>query len=188
MNWEAVTALSSAFTGLIIAITAVAALREVRIGGEHAQATREQIEHLRKATQFEGALAVFAELDTPTQVDARAFVLFELADRMKDEQFRREVSRAGAADERVHKELHVLRCFERVGFYATNGLVDAEVVYLVASGRAITTWHALEDVVEIHRRTAGSLWMNFERLCTECYAWSRGHNIDVDKFLESKPD
>ena len=181
MNWEAFAAVSTAFTGLVILATAIAALREVRIAAEHAHATRDQLEHLRKATAFEGALAVFSELDTPFQLNARHFVQFELAHHMKDEHFRHEVTLIAGSDELVHKELTVLRCFERIATYVRKGWVDADVVYMVASGRVITTWRALEDVVAIHRGVAGQrFWENYEQLYRDCKAWMRTREIDID--------
>jgi hypothetical protein len=185
MNWEAVAAVSTAFTGLVILATAIAAVREVRIAGEHSRATRAQLEHLRKATQFEGALAVFSELDTPFQLNARHFVQFELAERMKNEGFREEVALIAGGDELEHKELTVLRCFERIGTYVHKGWVDPDVVYMVASGRVITTWRALEEVVAIHRRITGSVrfWENFERLYYECLEWMRKRDVNTDELV-----
>lgn len=181
MGWEAITAVSTAFTGFVILATALAAVREVRIASEHARATREQLEHLRNATQFEGALAVFAELDTPFQLQARHFVQFELAERMRDPHFREEVSLIAGADEVAHKELTVLRCFERIGAYVNKGWVDADVVYMVASGRVIVTWHALKDVVAIHRSITGRpFWDNYEQLYGDCKAWMRRRGVRVD--------
>ncbi|MDP9110683.1 MAG: hypothetical protein M3M96_03500 [Candidatus Eremiobacteraeota bacterium] len=181
--WEAVSAISTAFTGVVIAITAIAAMRQVRVGAESARATREQLDHLRKATQFEGALAVFAELDQPFQTEARAFVQFELATRMKDPQFRDEVRLLGGADERVHKELTVLRCFERIGFYVRQGYVMPEVVYNVASGRIIVTWRALEEVVAIHRSVGGNgAWANFDQLNQDATAAMLAHDMHVSEF------
>jgi hypothetical protein len=181
MNWEALAAVSTAFTGLVILATALAAVREVRIAAEHARATRDQLEHLRKATQFEGALAVFSELDTPFQVNARHFVQFDLAECMRDAVFRDEVALIAGADELEHKELTVLRCFERIGAYVRKGWVDADVVYMVASGRVIVTWRALEEVIAIHRSVAGStFWENYERLYHDCKAWMRMRNVRID--------
>jgi hypothetical protein len=167
MNWEAFAAVSTAFTGVVILATAVAAVREVRIAAE--------------ATQFEGALAVFAELDTPFQREARHFVQFQLDGCMNDPAFREEVALIAGADEDRHKELTVLRCFERLGMYVRKGFVDPDVVYMVASGRVILAWRALEEVVAIHRDIAGAtFWENFEQLYNDCKGWqrSRGHNID----------
>lgn len=183
MNWEAFAAVSTAFTGLVILATALAAIREVRIAAEHARATRGQLEHLRQATQFEGALAVFSELDTPFQLQARRYVQFELQRRLKDERYAEEVALIAGADESEHKELTVLRCFERIGTYVRKGWVDADVVYMVASGRVIVTWRALSEVVAIHRRVAGpAFWENYERLYHECKRWHQRHGIHIDEL------
>ena len=179
MNWEALTALSTAFTGVVIAVTALAAVREVRLTAEHARSAGEQLEQLRKATQFEGALEVFKELDGPIQMEARRFVHFELAKRMKDEQFRDEVALLGGADEAQHPELTVLRCFERIGFYQKKGFVEKEVLYMVASGRVFNMWNDLQEVVEIHRSVLGrSTWENFEALSNDIRTYLQNRGID----------
>jgi len=171
INWEAVAAVSTAFTGLVILVTAVAAIRELRDAAENTRLTRAQLEHLRSATQFEGALAVFAELDSPAQVEARRFVQFDLPKRLADPDFRREVEMIGAADETKHPELTVLRCFERIGSYVSKGFVEPEITYLVASGRTSTMWLLLEDVVAIHRSVGGNPWVNFENLYRATHKW-----------------
>jgi hypothetical protein len=117
MTWEALGALSTALTAVIIAVTAVAAFREVRLTAAATRATGEQIAELRKATQFEGTLEVFRELDSEFQRNARHFVQFELAERLQDEAFLAEVALLNGGDETRRHELTVLRCFERIGFY-----------------------------------------------------------------------
>ncbi|MBV8149638.1 MAG: hypothetical protein JO092_11140 [Candidatus Eremiobacteraeota bacterium] len=171
MNWEAVTAVATILTCIVIAITAFTALREV--------------EQLRKATEFEGALEVFRELDLPIQVAARRFVQFELAQRMEDPKFRAEVALLGAVDESTHPELTVLRCFERIGFYLKKGCVARDVLLVVASGRVATMWSALTDVLEIHREALGPrVWENFEALYAETLNFMRGRGLDIDTVLE----
>lgn len=165
MTWEAVTALATVFTGAIIAATAIIALREVRVGAAQVRATGDQLEHLQKATQFEGSLAVFAELDSATQIEARRYVQFELGGRLEDDTYRADVAFVNGADELVHRELGVLRCFERIAFYERKGLVDRETLLMVASGRIIVMWNCLEGVVAIHRAAIGpGMWKNFENL------------------------
>jgi hypothetical protein len=180
MNWEALTAVSTAFTGVVIAVTALAALREVRVAAEHAHAAGEQLEQLRKATQFEGALEVFKELDGPAQTEARRFVQFELLERMKDAEFRDEVAMLGGVDETKHPELMVLRCFERIGFYQKKGFVDKEVLFMVASGRIGVMWNNLQPVVEIHRRMLGGrVWSNFEELNSAIRSYFKELGLDT---------
>ncbi len=185
MNWEALTALSTAFTGIVIAVTAVAAVREVRLTAEHSRAAGQQLEQLRKATQFEGALEVFKELDGPVQTQARRFVLFDLAERMKDAKFRDEVALLGGVDEAEHGELTVLRCFERIGFFQNKGYVERDVLFMVASGRIMIMWGLLREVVEIHRRELGGrVWENFEALYDETKAYMQGRGLDVTAGVE----
>jgi len=183
--WEALTAISTAFTALVIAVTAIAALREVRLTAAATRAAGDQLEQLRKATQFEGALEVFKELDAADQVEARRFVQLDLAERLKDERFREEVTLIGAVDERQHLELNVLRCFERIGFYQTKGFVEKDVLLMVASGRILTMWNALRPIVDLHRQTLGKrMWENFEALYEETVVYMKAREFDIDSQLE----
>jgi len=171
VNWEAVTAVATILTCIVIAITAFTALREV--------------EQLRKATEFEGALEVFRELDLPIQVAARRFVQFELAQRMEDPKFRAEVALLGGVDESTHPELTVLRCFERIGFYLKKGCVARDVLLVVASGRVATSWVALTEVLKIHRQELGPrVWENFEALHRETLSFMRSRGLNIDTVLE----
>jgi len=179
MNWEAVTAISTAFTGLVIAVTAVAAFRELRLTAEDAAASRDHLKQLQLATQFEGVRAVFDELDSAQQVEARRFVITQLAVRMRDPNFRAEIARVGAVDETAHPEIQVLRCFERFAYYVKKGFVDPDVFYNVASGRVLVMWALLEEVVAIQRETLGRPWTNFEQLERDTRAWCEEHGIST---------
>ena len=177
MNWEAVTAISTAFTGLVIAGTAFAAFRELRLTAEDAAASRDHLKQLQLATQFEGVRAVFDELDSPLQVEARRFVITQLAVRMRDPKFRAEIARVAAVDETAHPEIQVLRCFERLAYYVKKGFVDPDVFYNVASGRVLVMWALLEEVVAIQRDVLGSPWTNFEQLQRDTQTWCEEHGI-----------
>ena len=99
MSWEAVTALGSAATAIVIVVTVIFG--------------RRQLDELRRATQLEGAMRIFAELDSPEVDEARRFVTYELPEKLKDAQFRKEVELTALGDPRVHKELVLLRFFDR---------------------------------------------------------------------------
>ena len=158
MIWEALTAIGTIFTGLVILVTVLFARRQVEM-------MRHQLDQLRRTTQLEGATAVFAEMDSPWQIEARHFVRDDLPRLMTDPKFHDEVALIGAMDEAVHKELVVLRFFEKVGVYVSQGLIDGEVIYNVMPGRIVNAWDSLNDVVTIHRSVRGqAIWQNFERL------------------------
>jgi hypothetical protein len=158
VNWEAVTAIGTVFTGLVIFFT-------VLVGWHQLRTTVDQLRQLRRASQLDAANVIFAELASPSFLDARRFVLNELPERMSDPKFRKEVELVGRADENVHKELIILRTFERVGMYVEQELLDADLIYHLASGRVIDTWEGLADVVAIQRNVLSPrLWDNFEHL------------------------
>lgn len=187
MNWEALSAVSTALTTVIVAVAAYAAFREVRLTAASARAAGEQISELRKATQFEGTLEVFKELDSLQQIEARRFVHFDLPALLEDQAYRDEIALLTAADETRHLELTVLRCFERIGFYVANGYVERDLVYLVASGRIVIMFENLKSVMEIHRIALGGAmhpWQSFERLYNETMAHMRGRGFDTGDLSE----
>src|SRR5262249_46188324 len=114
-------------------------------------------------------------------VDGYRFVFSELAQHMKDDAFRRDVALIGVSDDRVHKELVVLRYFDRIGAYIRFGLVDREIVYTSYRYRILICWENLSEVVAIHRHIADPhFWENVEFLVNDCAEWSKERGFDVD--------
>lgn len=174
MHWEAVTAIGTIFTGVVIFLTVIYAARQAELARQHIWA-------LRQATQLEGAISIFAELESPRFESARQFVLHELPALLNDPKFRDEVRLVAQVDETAHKELIVLRTLDQIGIYVEEGLIDANVIYRGAMGRIITMWEALKDVVAIHRQTANFLWGAFERLATGAREWATRHGADLGR-------
>jgi hypothetical protein len=56
LEWEALTALATVFSSLVILATVVYAAMQVRVGQRQAQGTQEQLEHLRRATQLDAMM------------------------------------------------------------------------------------------------------------------------------------
>jgi hypothetical protein len=174
MSWEAITAIGSVGTGVVIFLTVIFARRQVEL-------TRQQLHQLRQATQLEGAIAIYAELESQRVEAARMFVLLELPAKMKDPTFRDEVRLVAQVDETQHQELIILRTYDRIGIYIDAGLIDADVIYRGAMGRILTMWEALADVVAIHRQTAGFLWSGFEGLASGARAFAVAQHADLAK-------
>ncbi|HMD02541.1 MAG TPA: hypothetical protein VKG44_06190 [Candidatus Baltobacteraceae bacterium] len=168
MNWEALTAISTAFTGLVILLTVIFAARQVGALNEQSRALADQLEHLRRATQLDGTLAVFEELFSAELVAASGFVMNEYEERMKDETFRAEALKR-SPDLATHKELLILRHMERIGTLIKNDLLDADVLLDFASGFIQDHWKRLKPLALEQRRTFGvqRLWENFEYLAAE---------------------
>ncbi|HLJ83424.1 MAG TPA: hypothetical protein VKT51_04560 [Candidatus Eremiobacteraceae bacterium] len=172
--WEALTAIGSILSAIVIAVTVVMAARQVKI-------TTDQLEQTRRATQFEAVRSVLLEMVDPKFVDAYRFVIQELSERLEDETFYREVGQIGVADDRVHKELYILRSLDRIGTYVKYGLVDGPVIYDSYAPRIILSWELLAEVVAIHRRIASvRLYRAAEYLYGDSKRWAESNEAGSD--------
>lgn len=187
MNWEAVAALGSVLSATVIAVTVIFASRQVKVGARQAQLTNDQLNHLRRSTQLEGAMRIFDEMDKAEFREAVRFVVHDLRGHMQDPAFRAAVGFPEAAPDSVHKENIVLRFFERVGAYVKEGLLDGSLIYTVVPTTILSTWESLGDVVAIQRKTTSQLKAeNFEFLYTGTVAWSKEHGYDFQPFSEER--
>ena len=168
MNWEALTAISTAFTGLVILLTVVFAARQVKAMNEQSKALSAQLEHLRRATQLDGTLAIFEELMAPELLAASRFVLTEYEERMNDPQFHAEAL-GRSPDPETHQQVKVLRHFERIATLIKNDLLDADVLLDFANAFILDHWIVLAPLVREQRTTFGlnGLWENFEFISRE---------------------
>lgn len=167
MTWEAITALATLGTGAAIVATVLLGIRQLRL-------TRSQLEHLRQATQLQGAMAIFDDLNTAEFWDSLHFIATELPERLKDDaEFRSELALIGMADTKVHRELPLMRTFERIGTYVKHGLIDGPIIYDLALPPIEKSWELLGDVVKAHRAQHGeAFWENFEMLYREGRRWN----------------
>lgn len=174
VNWEALTAISTAFTGLVILLTVLFAARQVRALNEQSTALTAQLEHLRRATQLDGTLAIFDEVFDRELRGAYRFILTEFEQRMKDEEFHREALERVPNPE-VHKELYMLRHMERIGTLVKNGLIDSGVLLDFMGFFVQENWNRLKPLALEQRRKYGHdrLWENFEYFAGEAERFER---------------
>jgi len=173
--WEALAAIGSISSAIVIAVTVIFAARQVRV-------TVDQLEQVRKATQFEAARTVLHDLADPAFVDAYRFVYHDLEGMLATPSFRSEVALIGLADDKVHKEIQIIRAFDRIGTYVRYGLVEGGIVYSAYAPRVIVSYERLAEVLAIHRAIAGvPLYANFDFLYTDCRRWlaTNGGQFDV---------
>ena len=161
MNWEALSAIGTIFTGLIILLTVI-------LGARQLKAATAQVDHLRRATQLEGAMEIFALTRGPRFSDAYRFVLQELPDLLNDEEFRRGALARGT-DSAIHKELYILQLFEELGTYVKHGLLDGDVIYDALSGTIKESWQGLRELVRLQRQAWEDerFYENFEYVYNE---------------------
>ena len=173
MNWEALSAVSTALTAVVIFFTAVYAARQVRALNEQSKATIQQIEHLRKSTQLQGMHEILDQLAAPEFTDAIGFILTELPEKLKDETYRREALSRGTSRLPNHREFVVFRTFESIGTCVKFGMIDGGPLYDFVAPTIIESWKALEGLVAEQRREFGipRLWENFEYIYREASKW-----------------
>jgi len=180
MTWEALSAIATAFTGIVIAATVVVGARQLRL-------TRDTLDQLRRATQLEGTMRIMDDLMSPEFREAQRFVINDLPVKLNEPDFLATISRMGAWDPSVHKEITVLRTFERIGSYIKYGLLEGDVIYDV-NGPIIGMWEKLQPVVKIHRAERGEgFWENFEYLYNAAERW----RFDVhgkEEYLRKRAD
>jgi hypothetical protein len=162
MSWEALTAIASAITTVVLIATVVMA--------------RHQVQLLRRSTQLDGLMRILAEMDDPAQVASYRFVVDELPAKMQDPIFRQRVIE-GKTDESIHRYLPILAFFEKVGSFVKFGLIDPDAVYCQAGFRAVRAWNALHEVITFDRtRNGPGVWDGFEILAKGTMRYYRRMN------------
>jgi hypothetical protein len=173
INWEAVASIASLISTIAVLAAVVVGIRQVRVGAQ-------QVDHLRRTTQLEGTMKIFAQLGSPEQVAARRFVAMELPIRLRDPEFRAEMAHISyAANLEEHHELAVLRLMEMIGVYIKHGLLDEEIVFDFWIPAVQMMWEELDGqgVIAAHRQTAGAdMWANFEDLYRRAARWEAKHD------------
>lgn len=168
IDWSAVTAIGTLATGAIIAATVIVGFHQLRI-------TRVQLEQLRRATQLDGAMKIFSDLNNAQYTHARRFVAVELPRRLQDPAFLKELELGIIWTENPdsnHEEQIVLRTFETIGSHVQRGLLDREVIVNMAAIPIIVSWEHLREVIQIQRRTIHPrMWENFEAIYNDAVAW-----------------
>lgn len=147
MTWEALTALASLVTTLIIAVTAIVAIVQIR--------------HLRAANQLAAAMALMGELET--LVDVRTFVAKELEDRLKDPAFRASLA-DNKFDRHEHLEIILGNYWEKFGILLRQGLLDKQLFLDWGAQGCLRDWRQLREVTSLIRGPSPQVWRDFEYL------------------------
>ncbi len=162
MNWEAVTALSTLFTGVVFLVTVFVGAR--------------QLVQLRKATQLEGTMKIADQLLDPKYQRGLSFIFYDLPLRLDDEAFRHDwyAGKVLAFDQDKHPEVHVLMMHELIGTYVKEGLVDGGTIFELCGGRLIKSWEGLKPlIVPLRERTGDTeAWENNEYLAESARRWA----------------
>jgi hypothetical protein len=162
MTPETVGAVASVGTFLVIAVTAFAALVQLR--------------HIRAANQLTGLLPYVARWESDAVQSATNFVETELSAKLKEDNFR-ETLWLRNPDRREHPELRVADWCEQMGSIIKYDMVSEEQYLDLAAGYVASMWDQLREVVAIRRAATnlGAEYENFEFLAVRAKAFGAAH-------------
>lgn len=151
MSAEYLTAYASIGTFVVIAITALAAVVQLR--------------HIRGANQLTGLLHLTQTWRGDDIQHANRFIRTELPAKLKDETYRAELMTPDP-DRRAHPELLAADMLEQTGSYIKYGMIDDQQFIDITGGYIRHMWECLKPVVAIRRAAmnSASLYENFEYL------------------------
>ena len=162
MSSDQLSAFASVGTFIVIGVTAIAAVIQLR--------------HLRSGNQAAAVQTLFASYEGAELRDAFQFVRTELADRMKDPQFRLELRR-GQVDRLRHPEIKILNLFDEWGVYYRHGVIDRQVFMQVWGGIVVRFWHQLEPVIALLADPVegNTAFQQFEYVAAQAQRWLEKH-------------
>jgi hypothetical protein len=177
MNWEALSAIATAFTGIVIMLTVIVGVRQAR-------AALDQIGEAHRATQLDGMMRIFEKFDDPKFVAARLYIMKELPARMKEPGFEEYLRDTPYADFPWHKAVTTL---ERIGVFVRMGLLEGEPFYYNWGNMIISTWINLAPLVELNRKITDNpyLWKDTEWLAADAERFIRKYIADNPRMRPS---
>lgn len=164
MTWEAVSALATLFTGVVILATVGVGLV--------------QLAELRRATQLEGVMKIAEMFGTAEFLEGLRFLRYEFEQRLsEDEVFREEFFAPLKNATGAHPEHRVLMVLELTGTYIKHGLVNGDAIFDLACARIDGAWRplapAVADLRELRKNPLA--WENAEFLARQAAEWLERH-------------
>lgn len=153
-------------TFIVIAATAIAALVQLR--------------HASGGNQIAAIAEISNEYQMPQFEAAVRFVRIELPDKLKDPEFRYQLSHPAArtSENRALMQDHgaLGNFYERIGLLVKNGALDSRLAMDLLSHATVADWQRLWPSTAILRREQGdSLLENFEYLAVLAQDWNAAH-------------
>ncbi len=160
MDWVAVSAIATTFTGLVIMFTVIVGMRQARVA-------LEQIQETHRATQLDGMMRIFEYFDDDRFIRARQYITTQLAERMAEPGFEEYLRSTAPTD---YPWSHALRTLERMGGFVKMGLLEGEPFYYHWGNMIIGTTRQLRPLIELSRKVQDNpyLWKDTEWLANDC--------------------
>jgi len=160
MSLELISALAAVGTFVVIAVTAVAALIQLR--------------HMRSSNQLAGLLHTAVVFEDPDFQRKLAWLRDVFPAKMKDPTFLAELHQGGSLSRADHPELAIADLWEQTGVYIKYGLVSEEAFMDLAGHSVVGMWNSIVEAIKIRREIAGdAAYENFEYLASRALEWQK---------------
>ncbi|MBV8280702.1 MAG: hypothetical protein JO347_01410 [Candidatus Eremiobacteraeota bacterium] len=162
MSWEELGALSTFFTLIVIAASAIAAVIQLR--------------HMSSSNQLSATLGLMERWATPEFRELSNYVFRgELDRRLADPHYREDLM-SDHTDQIAHPEIAYLGLWETIGSIVKMRYISEEAFLDQAGLICIASWDKLAPVIAIMRRN-GDLrqFDNFEYLASRAKLWEAAH-------------
>jgi hypothetical protein len=173
VSWDAVTAIATAVQAVVILVTVVFGVVQLRDS--------------RRESRFNATRSLINGTLDPSFYSALQFVFNDLDSRLLDPDYVDELRRSlgWAIDGQKHPELLVLARFEEIGLYQSYDFISTDAVVNFLGELIVGGWEKLVPVVEIMRasHTNPHVWSNAESLyrITRAYLESHGRGMPVGR-------
>jgi hypothetical protein len=162
MSVDVWTAIFSGLTMVVLIVTAIAAIIQLR--------------HLRANTSLEGLITIMQDWQAPHFQSWIGYVLSTLPAKLDDPDFLAEFENPGSIDRAQHPEMRLADYYEQVGALLKYELIDRRLMLDLGSGIIPELWRILEPAITLMRRHRGpSLYENFEYFAVLSVRWHRDH-------------
>jgi hypothetical protein len=158
MSLELWSTIASVGTFLVIAVTAVVAIVQLR--------------HVRSSNQIAAALSIHNVVESEEFQEARRFIRNELGKLLEDAEFR--ASLRGPAGKVAPPMVFAGNYYEEIGIFVKYGLVDKDIACEMWSNEIVTDWKRLAPAIAImQERQEVFGWQDFEYMVSVCEAWRK---------------
>lgn len=144
-------------------ITAAAAIGQLAVIAVGAFFAYQQINRLRRQQEAELVQRIFATLNETDFAKALDFVYRDLAMRLTDTTYVREIAE-GKATAASHPEFIVMHFFNGLGLLVHTRMVGEHPIVPIVASPCIRSWERLASVVELLRRRYPHAYTPFESL------------------------
>jgi hypothetical protein len=161
VSYEALTAIATVGTLVVIAASAIAAFVQLR--------------HLRSSNAIAALTECREILESEDFARAQRFVAHELPALLKDPNVRRELLQV-PLPEHLRSISVIGNFFESLGAFVRHDIVDKEIALSLWSGVVHENWEQLSPALAIMRRKGGpTLWEQFEYMASISKGWLDRH-------------